>query len=284
MTAPAQQLKFPGRIGLGTWKMGASRADRAGEIAAVSHALAIGYRLLDTAEMYAEGGAERVIGSALKDFGAARRQELFIVSKVLPNHASRAGTIRACEASIARMRCEYLDLYLLHWRGSDPFRETLRGLDGLRERGLIRHFGVSNLDLDDLVEWLEAEQALGLTSGIQCNQLHYCLEARAIEFAQLAWQRQRGIQTMAYSPLGQGALTDHPVLRQIAAERGLSAAQIALAWSIRHPDVVAIPKSVQPRRIEENFAAAQIALTAAELALLDRAFPPPRSQRPLPTT
>ena len=183
MTAPAPKLKFPGRIGLGTWKMGASRAERAREIAAVSHALATGYRLLDTAEMYGDGGAESIIGSALKDFGATRRQQLFIVSKVLPNHASRAGTIAACEASIARLGCDYLDLYLLHWRGSQPFRETLRGFELLRERGLIRQFGVSNFDLDDLAEWLEAEQALGLGSGIPCNQLYYCLETRAIEFA-----------------------------------------------------------------------------------------------------
>jgi diketogulonate reductase-like aldo/keto reductase len=284
MDNAAQPLKFPGRIGLGTWKMGAARAERAREIAAVSHALSVGYRLLDTAEMYADGGAENIIGSALKQFGGGRRQELFIVSKVLPNHASRAGTIRACEASIARMGCGYLDLYLLHWRGSQPFRETLRGLEELRGRGLIRRFGVSNLDLDDLVEWREAEQALGLASGIQCNQLYYCLEARAIEFAQLAWQRQHGIQTMAYSPLGQGSLSDHPLLRQIATARGLSAAQIALAWCIRDPDVVAIPKSVQPQRIEENLAAAPITLSAAELALLDQSFPPPRSRQPLPTT
>jgi len=284
MDSVPQPLKFPARIGLGTWKMGAVRAERPAEIAAVSHALSIGYRLLDTAEMYADGGAENIIGSALRQFGGGRRAELFIVSKVLPNHASRAGTIRACEASIARMDCGYLDLYLLHWRGSQPFRETLRGLQELRERGLIRRFGVSNLDLDDLLEWREAEQALGLASGIQCNQLYYCLEARAIEFAQLAWQRQHGIRTMAYSPLGQGSLTAHPLLRQIAAARGLSAAQIALAWCIRDPDVVAIPKSVQPRRIEENLAAAHVTLSAAEMALLDQSFPPPRSRQPLPTT
>jgi diketogulonate reductase-like aldo/keto reductase len=284
MTAVTELLKFPHRIGLGTWKMGAARAERAREIAAVAHALACGYRLLDTAEMYADGGAERVIGSALKDLGAARRQELFVVSKVLPQNASRAGTVSACEASIARMGCEYLDLYLLHWRGSHPFSETLRGFIALRERGLIRHFGVSNLDLDDLAEWLEAEQSLRVAPGVRCNQLYYCLEARAIEFEQLSWQRRHGIVTMAYSPLGQGGLADHPVLRQIAHARGVSAAQIALAWSIREADVVAIPKSVTPQRLDENFAAAQIRLTAAELAQLDRSFPAPRSRQPLPTT
>jgi len=277
-------MKFPGRIGLGTWRMGESRSARARETAAVSHALASGYRLIDTAEMYADGGAERIIGEALRGFGLARRQELFIVSKVLPGNASRAGTIRACEASIARMGCEYLDLYLLHWRGAQPFRETLRAFQELRERGLVRHLGVSNFDLEDLAEWLEAERALGIEPGIRCNQLFYCLEARAIDFDQLPWQRQHQIQTMAYSPLGQGALADHPLLRKIAEARGVSAAQVALAWSIRDPDVVAIPKSVRPRRIEENLAATQVVLSAAELSLLDGAFPPPRSRQPLPTT
>jgi len=282
MPASAQPLSFPHRIGLGTWKTGASRAARAHEVAALSHALALGYRLLDTAEMYADGGAERVIGGALQEFGAARRPELFIVSKVLPQHASRAGTIRACEASIERMGCDYLDLYLLHWRGSYPFSETVRGFTALRERGLIRHFGVSNLDLDALTDWLEAERSLGVAPGARCNQLYYCLEARTIEFEQLPWQRRHGIATMAYSPLGQGALANHPLLQQMARKRGLSAAQMALAWSIREPDVIAIPKSVNPQRLDENFAAAQVQLDAAELALLDRSFPPPRSRQPLP--
>src|SRR5450631_2011831 len=153
MTAPGNTINFPARIGLGTWEMGVSAAQRDLEIAAVKHALDIGYRLLDTAEMYADGGAERVIGSALKGFGAARRAEVYIVSKVLPGNASRHGTVRACEASIDRMGCGYLDLYLLHWPGSHPFSETLRGFDDLLRRGLIRNFGVSNLDTDDLQRW-----------------------------------------------------------------------------------------------------------------------------------
>jgi diketogulonate reductase-like aldo/keto reductase len=280
----SQVLKFPGRIGLGTWKMGASRAQREQEVAAVSHALANGYRLVDTAEMYADGGAERIIGAALQNFGRSRRAELFIVSKVLPGNASRRGTIRACEASIARMGCEYLDLYLLHWRGSHPFRETLQAFVDLQQRGLIRHFGVSNLDVSDLEQWLAAEKALGVDPGLRCNQLYYCLETRSIEFSLLPWQRARGIVTMAYSPLGQGSLSSHPLLAEIGRERGLSAAQIALAWSIRDSDVVAIPKSVQPRRIDENHAAAQVHLSAAELARLDEVFPVPRSKQPLATT
>jgi len=282
-TAP-EFLRFPARIGLGTWKMGESRARRDQEVAAVSHALAAGYRLIDTAEMYAEGGAERVIGTALQGFGRARRAELFIVSKVLPGNASRRGTIHACEESIARLGCEYLDLYLLHWRGSHPFRETLQAFIELQQRGLIRHFGVSNLDLSDLEQWEKAQQALGIAEGVRCNQLYYCLETRGIEFSLLPWQRSHGIATMAYSPLGQGSLTSNPLLAEIGRERGLSAAQIALAWSIRDSDVVAIPKSVHPHRLDENHAAAQVHLSAAELARLDEVFPPPRSKQPLATT
>jgi diketogulonate reductase-like aldo/keto reductase len=284
MSQSTQFLQFPGRIGLGTWKMGASLAAREQEVAAVSHALATGYRLIDTAEMYAEGGAERIIGTALQDFGRARRAELFIVSKVLPGNASRRGTVHACEESIARLGCEYLDLYLLHWRGSHPLRETLQAFVDLHQRGLIRHFGVSNLDVSDLEQWALAEKALGVASGLRCNQLYYCLETRGIEYSLLPWQRARGIGTMAYSPLGQGSLTSHPLLVEMGRERGLSAAQIALAWSIRDRDVVAIPKSVQPRRIEENHAAAQVTLSAAELARLDEVFAPPRSKQPLATT
>jgi diketogulonate reductase-like aldo/keto reductase len=281
MAASGDSLHFPGRVGLGTWKMGASKAARPQEIAAVTHALGLGYRLLDTAEMYAEGGAERIVGGALKAFGAARRAELCIVSKVLPSNASRAGTIRACEASIERLGCGYLDLYLLHWPGSYPFNETLQGFEDLRQRGLIRHFGVSNLDLPEMTRWVDAEKRLALGSRTQCNQLYYCCEARGIEFSLLPWQRAQGIRTMAYSPLGQGALTRHPVLRRIAQERQATAAQVALAWTIREPDVVAIPKSVDPQRIEENFSAAQLVLSATELAQIDQSFPPPRSRQPL---
>ena len=283
MNAPAAPLKFPGRIGLGTWRMGGSSSQRTVEAAAVSHALAVGYRLLDTAEMYAEGGAERVIGDALKSFGHARRQELTIVSKVMPGNASRAGTVKACEASIARMGCEYLDLYLLHWPGRHPFKETIRGFQELLGRNLIRHYGVSNLDVSDMRQWVEAERSLGLTRGVECNQLYYSVQTRGVEFSLLPWQRERTIQTMAYSPLGEGSLTQDPQLRQIAARRNATAAQIALAWCIREPDVVAIPKSVDHHRIEENFNAAQISLSADELALIDRHVPPPRSKRPLET-
>jgi diketogulonate reductase-like aldo/keto reductase len=280
MTAAMQTLKFPGQIGLGTWHMGSSAAQREREVAAVSHALEVGYRLFDTAEMYADGGAERIIGAALKNFG--RRSQLTIVSKVLPSNASQAGTVRACEASIRRMGCEYLDLYLLHWPGRYPFTDTLKGFEQLLQRKLIRHFGVSNLDLDDMQHWLEAEKSVGLKSAtVQCNQVYYSVEARGVEFSLLPWQREHAIQTMAYSPLGQGALSEHPALAQLGKQREVSAAHIALAWCVREADVVAIPKSIDPKRIEDNFNAAQLKLSAAELAQIDRAFPPPRSKKAL---
>jgi diketogulonate reductase-like aldo/keto reductase len=281
MTIGGEDTVFPGRIGLGTWEMGIAAPQRTHEIGAVSHALQIGYRLLDTAEMYADGGAERIIGSALKAFGAARRNELYIVSKVLPGNASRSGTARACEASIDRMGCDYLDLYLLHWSGPHRFTETLHGFDDLMRRGLIRRFGVSNLDVDELQRWLQAQKSLGLTAGTHCNQLYYCLEARGIEFRLLPYQRAHGIASMAYSPLGRGALARHPLLARLGRERGATAAQMALAWCLREPDVVAIPKSVDPKRIEENLAAAELQLSPAELAQIDQAFPPPTSKQPL---
>jgi diketogulonate reductase-like aldo/keto reductase len=283
MTAPVSSTLFPARIGLGTWEMGVSAAQRSREIAAVKHALDVGYRLLDTAEMYADGGAERIIGGALQAFGGARRTELYIVSKVLPGNASRSGSARACEASIDRMGCEYLDLYLLHWPGRIPFIDTLRGFDDLLQRGLIRGFGVSNLDIDELQRWLQAHKSLGLAAPTHCNQLYYCAEVRGIEFQLLPYQRAHAIATMAYSPLGRGALVRHPLLAQLGHERGVSAAQIALAWCLREPDVIAIPKSVQPARIEENLAAAHLRLSPAELAQIDQAFPPPDAKRPLDT-
>ncbi len=283
MNAPASALQFPARLGLGTWMMGESRAARSRELAAITHALQIGYRLFDTAEIYGDGGAERLLGEALRAFGGARRGELCIVSKVKPSHASRHGTIAACEASIERLGCQYLDLYLLHWRGPHGFEQTLQGFADLLQRGLIRHFGVSNFDVEELQRWREAERRLGLASAAACNQVYYCLEARGIEFELLDWQRAHGVQTMAYSPLGRGELAIHKGLARLAARRGASAAQLALAWSMRDADVVTIPKSSDPRRIEENWRARELALDVQELAQLDEMFPPPRSRRPLET-
>jgi diketogulonate reductase-like aldo/keto reductase len=264
---------FPGRIGLGTWPIGESGEHRDREIAAIRHALDIGYRLLDTAEMYADGGAERIIGSALKAFGASRRSELYIVSKLVPDNATREGVVRACEASIQRMGCQYLDMYLLHWRGPHPFVQTLRGFDDLLRRGLIRHVGVSNFGVDDLRLWLEAERSVGLPASTRCNQMPYSADARGIEYELLPWQRAHAIQTIAYSPLGRGALTRNEVLARLGRERGVTGAQIALAWCLREPDVIAIPKSANPQRMQENLAAAALRLSPEELELIDRAFP-----------
>ncbi len=199
------------------------------------------------------------------------------MSKVLPQNASHGGTVRACEASIERIGCGYLDLYLLHWIGSHGFSETLRGFADLLRRGLIRHFGVSNFGVDDLTRWLHEEQQLGLAGSTRCNQLHYSLDTRTIEAELLPWQRAHAIQTMAYSPLGRGSLPRNRRLRQLGHERGATAAQIALAWCLRDADVVAIPKSADPQRIEENWHAAELRLQAAELEQLDRAFPPSRA-------
>jgi len=288
MTDSTSRLQFPARLGLGTWMMGESRVARARELAALARALQLGYRVFDTAEIYGQGGAERLLGEALSDFGIGgaagpAREELFIVSKVNPAHASLRGTVRACEASLERLRCRYLDLYLLHWPGPHPFGQTLQAMAELRERGLIRHFGVSNFDLQQLRTWREAEQSLGLAGATQCNQLFYCLQARGIEFDVLPWQREQGVLTMAYSPLGRGSLARHPLLERLGRARGASAAQIAIAWSMRAPDLISIPKSSDAHRLEENWAARSLGLSEAECAELDRAFPPPRASMPLAT-
>ncbi|HWG77208.1 MAG TPA: aldo/keto reductase [Steroidobacteraceae bacterium] len=287
MSTP-ERLQFPARLGLGTWMMGESRVSRARELATLARALQLGYRVFDTAEIYGQGGAERLLGEALTAFGvgsagAAAREELFLVSKVKPAHASLRGTVRACENSIERLRCRYLDLYLLHWPGPHPFDETLRALAELRERRLIRHFGVSNFTLQDLQRWREAEASLGLAGATQCNQLFYCLESRGIEFDLLPWQRQHAIFTMAYSPLGRGSLARHPLLERLGRARGASAAQIAIAWSMRTSDLISIPKSSDARRVEENWAAHTLVLSDAECAELDHAFPPPQASAPLAT-
>lgn len=253
--------------------MGESAARRDEEVAAVKFALDIGYRVFDTAELYGDGGCERIIGSALSAFGAARRSELFVISKVVAANASRADTVRSCEASIERLGCDYLDLYLLHWRGTIAFTETLRAFDELLQRRLVRHIGVSNFGVDDFEEWREAEQRVGVRAKAICNQLPYRVDARGIEYGLLSWQRARGIQMMAAEPLGRGTLPQHPFLVELGRERGVSAAQVALAWCLREPDVVVIPESVHPQRIEDNLRAADLRLSPEELNRIDQAFP-----------
>jgi diketogulonate reductase-like aldo/keto reductase len=266
---------FQSRVGLGTWQMGEDPSQAKAECAAIRHALEVGYRLIDTAEMYADGVAESLVGMALGSFASNRREEITLVSKVLPHHADKRGTIRACEASLRRMQCDYLDHYLLHWQGSHSFESTIEGFLTLQDRGLIRHFGVSNFDLEALQSWRVAEENVGTPSRCQSNQVYYALNQCVIEFDLLPAMNTLNIALMAYSPLGTGNLAQHTGLSLLAAEHGLSAAQLALAWILRHPHAVAIPKSTQLARIEENWQARQIQLSAATLTQLDALFPAP---------
>ena len=270
-------------LGLGTWRMGESTRSRAKEIAAVNTALEIGYRLIDTAEMYGDGGAEEVVGAALHDHVRANsiaREELTVVSKVLPSNASHAGVLRACERSLKRLKLEVIDIYLLHWRGSVPLKDTVAAFEQLRAEGRIRHWGVSNFDTADM------QQLWKLPSGSHCvtNQIYYSASERGAEFDLLPWQRENGVVTMAYSPIDQGALARDTTFAAIGKRRGVSASTAALAWVLRHPDLIAIPMSTSASHLRENFAAADIELTSEELAQVDAAFPPPRRKRPLATT
>jgi diketogulonate reductase-like aldo/keto reductase len=266
-------------LGLGTWRMGEVASRRAAEVRALRQAFEIGYRVIDTAEMYGEGGAEQAVGEALA--GAAQdgldREDFVVVSKVYPHNASAEGVVAACERSLRRLGIEQLDLYLLHWRGGVPLADTVAGFERLQRAGRIRHWGVSNLDLEDLHE---LDQAPG---GRACsaNQVYYSISERGPELALLPWMRARQMPLMAYSPIDQGALADHPSLRAVAERHAATPAQIALAWVLHQPGVMAIPKAAQPLHLRHNWAAASLALSAADLAQLERLFPPPRQRQPL---
>lgn len=257
-------------VGQGTWHMGEDPRQRAQEVAALQQGLDLGLRLIDTAEMYAEGGAETVVGEAI----AGRRDEVFLVSKVYPHNASVQGMQAACERSLKRLRCERIDLYLLHWRGRYPLAETVEGFERLREQGKIAAWGVSNFDLDDLQELAAPDCAT--------NQVLYNLEARGIEFDLLPWQQRQHMPLMAYCPLGQaGAMLYEPALGEVAARHGVTSAQVALAWALRQPGVIVIPKAVRSQHLQDNAAAEALCLNEEDLALLDAAFAPPRRKRPL---
>jgi diketogulonate reductase-like aldo/keto reductase len=268
-------------LGLGTWRVGEVANRRKTEVAAVREAIAMGYRLIDTAEMYGEGGAETVVGHALAEAlraGDVRRDELFIVSKVYPHNASRRGTPEACERSLKRLGLDTIDLYLLHWRGSHPLRETADAMQALVAQGRIAHWGVSNFDLDDMEE---LTQVVGDGPGCAANQVYLSLGERGPEFSLLPWLRERGMPLMAYSPIDQGALAADRALSELASRLGVSAAQLALAAVISRPGVVAIPKAVRSKHLEENLAAVRLTLDAATLAELDRLHPPSRRKTPL---
>lgn len=268
-----------GGLGLGTWHMGESRAARGAELAALRQALEIGYRSFDTAEMYGEGGAETLLGEALAAAlrGPLKRDELCVVSKVYPHHASASGVVAACERSLKRLQLDRLDLYLLHWRGSIPLRQTIEGFERLRERGLIRHWGVSNFDLDDM------QELVALPQGTHCaaNQVWYSLTRRGIEFDLLPWQQARQMPLMAYSPIDQGALARHAGLGRLAAGIGVTPAQLALARLLAAPGVMVIPKSTDALRLRQNFEAASLRLDASLRVQIDALFPPPRRKQPL---
>ncbi len=260
--------------------MGESARTRQAEIKAIRSAIDIGYRLIDTAEMYGDGGSEEVVGAAVRavtEAGRVRREDLTIVSKVLPNNASRDGVMRACERSLQRLGLDYLDLYLLHWRSSIPLKDTVDGLEQLRRDGRILQWGVSNFDTADM------QQLWSLPAGTACvaNQIYYSASQRNSEFDLLPWQREHGVVTMAYSPIDQGALTRDPTFATIGRRHGVSASTAALAWVLRQPNMSAIPKTVRDLHLRENYQAAEIELTADDLAEVDAQFLPPKRKHPL---
>ena len=260
------------RLGQGTWRMGESARSRAEEVAALKLGLNLGMTLIDTAEMYGDGEAERIVAEAIE----GRRDQVFIVSKVLPQNASRAGTIAACERSLKRLNTDRLDLYLLHWRARYPLKETLAGFQALLRDGSIKAWGVSNFDADDMEE-------LGALPGgaVATNQVLYNLARRGIEADLIPWCRARGIPIMAYSPVEQGRILRDRTLARVAARHGATPAQVALAWLLRREDMMVIPKATNVAHVRENRAALDLALTQADLAELDGAFPAPRGARPL---
>ena len=267
-------------LGLGTWRMGESAGRRADEVAAVQCAIALGYRLIDTAEMYGDGGAEEVVGQGLAQAvraGTVTREQLFIVSKVYPHNASRAGMAAACERSRQRLQLDHIDLYLLHWPGPHPLRDTVAGFEALQVRGDIRHWGVSNFDTDDLRE------LAGVPGGEHCaaNQVYHSLSTRGPEFSLLPWQRERQMPLMAYSPLDQGDLVRDATLCRVAQRIGATASQVALAWAMAQPGVMVIPKAVREAHLRENLAAADVVLGDADLAEIEARFPAPRRKLPL---
>jgi diketogulonate reductase-like aldo/keto reductase len=253
--------------------MGEDRRHRAAEVAALRLGLDLGMTLIDTAEMYADGGAEEVVAEAI----AGRRSEVFLVSKVLPHHATRRGTLAACRASLGRLRTDCLDLYLLHWRQGVPLAETLEAFQALVQAGDIRYWGVSNFDTSDMKE------LFALPGGREAavNQVLYNLARRGIEFDLLPWCQARQVPVVAYSPIDQARLLRHRAVGRVALRHDLSAAQIALAWVLRQKDVVAIPKATGHDHVRENAAALEVSLTEEDLTELDRAFRPPSRKAPL---
>ncbi|CAN7365671.1 aldo/keto reductase [Neorhizobium tomejilense] len=260
-------------LGLGTWQMGEDGRKAAVEIESLKRGLDLRLTLIDTAEMYGEGGAEKITGQAI----SGRRDQVFLVSKVYPWNASRKGVVEACERSLDRLKTDRLDLYLLHWRGEHPLAETVAGFEGLRRAGKIGAWGVSNFDLGDMQELME------VLDGGNCaaNQVLYNLSRRGVEYDLLPWCQERGIPLMAYSPIEQGRLARNGELIRIAKAYQATPAQVALAFLLERDGVIAIPKSANPDRVAENAEAVDLDLSEADWTALDAAFPPPSQKAPL---
>ena len=278
MTADLPKVTLSGgervpALGQGTWHMGETRRIMEQEAAAVRLGIELGMTLIDTAEMYGNGGAEEMVARAAEGL----RDDLFIVSKVYPHNASRTGVIAACERSLARLRTDRIDLYLLHWRGSIPLAETLAGFEQLMRDGKIRHYGVSNFDRADMTEWV----ALKGGESVAANQVLYNLSRRGPEWDLLPWCRERGIAIMAYTPLGQGSLLHNRTLADIARRSDATPAQVALAWLLCQEGMIVIPKAAHLEHVRDNRGALNVLLTEEDLAALDRAFPPPKGKSSL---
>ena len=260
-------------LGQGTWQMAEKASRRVQEMEALRLGVELGMTLIDTAEMYGEGAAEELVAEAL----AGERERLFLVSKVYPHNASRQGAIQACERSLRRLSTDRLDLYLLHWRGSVPLEETVAGFEDLRRSGKIRHWGVSNFDLDDM------EELLDVPAGVNCatNQVLYNVARRGPEFDLIPWMNAHRMPLMAYSPVEQGRLPRGGTLQAIAARYGATPFQIALAWLLNRPGMIAIPKASSVQHVRENHKALEIRLTPEDLAAIDAEFPAPKRKRPL---
>ena len=279
MTASAiPQVRLPNGIsvpalGQGTWMMGERASEASREIESLKRSIELGMTLIDTAEMYAEGGAERIVAEAIR----GRRSEIYLVSKVYPWNASRRGTIEACRRSLNRLGTDRLDLYLLHWRGEHKLAETVEAFEQLKADGLIGAWGVSNFDTDDMAELVLVPSG----NNVAANQILYNLSRRGPEHDLIPWCRARNIPIMAYSPIDQGSLVTHPDLIRLAKAYQATPAQLALAFTLRRGNVIAIPKTSSVHRVEENREAASLEVTEEDWAAIDAIFPPPKSKTPL---
>lgn len=271
LTLPSGQI-VPA-LGQGTWHLGEDPSRRDEELTALRLGLDLGMTLVDTAEMYGNGATEELVGEAIE----GRRDQVFLVSKVLPSNATTRKTIAACERSLKRLRTDYLDLYLLHWRGSVPLEETLEAFSLLRRDGKIRSWGVSNFDHADMLELVRT----GGGDGVQTDQVLYNLSRRGIEWELMPWSRASNVPLMAYSPIEQGRLLSHPTLREVARRHGATPAQVALAWALRFDSNIVIPKAGSAAHVRDNHAALGLRLSEDDLGALDQAFPPPSEAEPL---